>query len=117
VIFALGEDSVLEIFENLQQVQTACEGIDVESGVWDFYGDNGEPLIPVFVTPNKVSSHLFGLFSTVVSSQNFDLKPVTGDTEPWLLRCLGPDTPLEPNPWFSSLSQVRTYLEQRLMAG
>jgi hypothetical protein len=110
VIFALREDGALEVFETLDQVRTACEGIDVESGVWDFYGDNGEPLTPVSITPNKTSSHLFGLFSTVVSSQNFDLKPVAGDTEPSLSACLGPDTPIEPNPWFSSVADVRAYL-------
>jgi hypothetical protein len=116
VIFALGEDGTLEVFETLGQVQTACEGIDVESGVWDFYGDNGEPLTPVFIIPNKTSSHLFGLFSTVVSSQNFDLKPVACDTEPGLAACLRSDTPIAPNPWFSSVTDVRAYLEARISA-
>jgi hypothetical protein len=113
VIFALGEDGTLEVFETLSQVQTACEGIDVESGVWDFYGDNGEPLTPVFITPNQTRSHLFGLFSTVVSSQNFDLQPVAAGTEPSLSACLSLDAPIAQNPWFSSVADVRAYLKAR----
>jgi hypothetical protein len=116
VIFALGEDGTLEVFETLRQVQTACEGLDVESGVWDFYGDKGEPLTPVFITPNKTSSHLFGLFSTVVSSQNFDLEPATGAAQPSLLACLRLDTPIASNRWFSSVADVRAYLEARSAA-
>ena len=116
MIFALGEDGTLEVFETLGHVQIACEGIDVESGVWDFYGDNGEPLTPVFISPNKTSSHLFGLFSTVVSSQNFDLEPVAGSIEPNLSACLSLDTPIAPNPWFSSVDDVRAYLEARRAA-
>lgn len=111
MIFALGEDGTLEVFETLREVQTRCEGIDVESGVWDFYGDNGEPLFPVFAAPNRVKRHFFGLFSTVKSSQNFDLKPVAGDSEPHLSDCLSTDTPIEPNPWFSSVSDVRSYIQ------
>jgi hypothetical protein len=49
----------------------------------------------------------------VVSSQNFDLKPVAGDTEPWLVACFSADTHTEPNPWFSSMAEVRAYLEER----
>lgn len=114
MIFALGEDGVLEIFDDLRQVRVACEGIDVESGVWDFYGDSGEPLIPVFLTPNKTRSRLFGLLSTVVSSQNFDFKPAGDGSQPQLLQCLSPDTLLKANPRFSSVAEIRAYLEARL---
>ena len=113
MIFALGEDGTLVIFETLRHVQTACEGIDVESGAWDFYGDSGEPLTPVFITQNRTSSYLFGLFSTVVSSQNFDLRPVFGEAQPSLSACLSPDTPIEPNPWFSSVDDVHAHLKAR----
>jgi len=89
-----------------------CEGIDVESGVWDFFGENGEPLTPVFRTPNEVASHLFGLFSTVKSSQDFEFAAAKG-SEPWLKDCLSPNVVLEPSGPFSSMEEVRAYLESR----
>ena len=112
MIFALGEDGTLDIFADIVAVQTHCEGIDVESSVWDFFGENGEPLTPIFRTPNVVTRSMFGLFSAIQSSQDFALAPAK-DGEPWLKDCLAPNTILNPNGRFSSLAEVVAYLESR----
>ena len=113
MIFAFGEDGTLELFADLGEVRVHCEGIDVESGVWDFYDENGEPLLPVFRTPSRIRTYLFGLFSSVTSSQDFSFKPAADATEPSLLQCLSPSVVLAPNSRFSSIDEVRSYLEGR----
>jgi len=107
MIFALGEDGCLDVFEDIKAMRDQCEGIDVESGVWDFFGENGEPLTASFCTPNKVISHVFGLFSTVKSSQDFGFATAKVN-EPWLQDCLSAHTILKPNGRFSSMTEVRT---------
>ena len=112
LIFAIGEDGTLEVFDNIFSVRRDCEGIDVESGVWDFFDAKGTPLKPVFHHPNRVEKFLFGLFTSITSSQKFDLVPDSTKAQPDLLACLAAITILEKNDYFSDVASVRTYLQK-----
>ncbi|MDP2204733.1 MAG: hypothetical protein Q8K65_00325 [Alphaproteobacteria bacterium] len=114
MIFGYGDDGVLEVFESVADVRRDCEGIDVESGTWDFFDAAGLPLKPVFRVPNKVEKHFFGMFTSVVSSQEFDLVPVTDGSEPALVRSITPDTPLgRRGALFESAADVIAYLSTK----
>lgn len=70
MIFVFVEDGTLEVIEDLEEARRRYEGIDVESGVFRFYDENGCFLAPKFAKPtggesclawfpgaNPVSSH------------------------------------------------------------
>jgi hypothetical protein len=112
LIFAIGEDGMLSIFDGISSVRRDCEGIDVESGVWDFFDARGMPLKPVFHHPNRVEEHLLGLFTSITSSQIFDLVPDSTKAQSDLLACLADIIILEKNDYFSDVASVRTYLQK-----
>ncbi len=112
IIFAFGEDGILSVFDNLKALQLECEGIDVESGVWDFFNYKGDPIKPNFITPNIVKKHLFGLVSSVESSQNFSFVSEKNNSEPNLKSVLETIVDLENNKYFSNVAEVKRYLEQ-----
>jgi hypothetical protein len=111
LIFSIGEDGKLSVFDGISSVRRDCEGIDVESGVWDFFDSKGRPLKPVFHHPNLVKKFLFGFFTSITSSQKFDLVPDSSAAQPNLLLSLGDTTSLEKNDYFSDVASVRTYLQ------
>jgi hypothetical protein len=111
MIFALGEDGELQVFVDLAGVRATCEGIDVESNVWDFFDQDGLPLEPVFSQPNQKAS-IFGLFS-VWRSGVFDLVPTDDRSCPTLLGSLIEGIRLRPNSHFASIDEVRSYLIAR----
>jgi hypothetical protein len=112
VIFAKREDAVLEIFSDLNEIKQKCEGIDIESGVWDFFDEAGNPLCAKFNKPNLIKKYLFGLIKTVQSSQDFYFEQVTDGTEPKLAECLTSNIKLEKNNFFSSIEEVKKQLSK-----
>lgn len=112
IYFALCEDGTLDVFESLQQIRRQCEGIDVESGVWDFFDHAGKPLTPLFHTPNRIKKHLFGLITSIASSQHFDLVPAISGDEPPLLDILTEQTILNPNKIFKTMTELLAHLKK-----
>ncbi len=110
IFFALCEDGTLEIFESLHKIRKQCEGIDVESGVWQFYDAQGKPLKPHFHTPNVVKKHLFGLITSIASSQNFDLVPAVDEAP--LLAVVTEETILNPNKAFKTMTELTAHLKK-----
>ncbi len=113
IIFAIEEDGTLNVFPDIQSVRQSCEGIDVESSVWNFYDSNGMPLRAVFHSPNETKKHLFGLINTVVSSQNFDLVPISDGSEPLLFDFLD-HTLLNKNSYFNDIESVKMHLRKAI---
>lgn len=112
IIFAFGEDGLLSVFDDLKAVQLECEGIDVESGVWDFFNYKGEPIKSNFINPNIVKKHLFGLVSSIESSQNFSFVLEENNSEPNLESILSTIVGLENNNHFSNIAEVKRYLDE-----
>jgi len=54
--FVFVEDGSLEIVDTIDEVRTNYEGIDVESGVYEFFDKNGKRLNPSFTKPNKIKN-------------------------------------------------------------
>ncbi|MEB2315767.1 MAG: hypothetical protein OZ919_06725 [Xanthomonadaceae bacterium] len=72
MIFAAStDDRSLIVFPSDAEAISRCEGLDVEAGNWLFWDRAGNPLEPVFTTPNKR-----GLFS--VQSGVYHLVPSDG---------------------------------------
>ncbi|WP_313914051.1 hypothetical protein [Tahibacter sp.] len=104
MIFVLAtDDRSLHVFADADQAISYCEGIDVEDGVWEFWGPTGEALEAVFSTPNCRSDGW-------VSSGVYSLQSSLG--RPHLLVALERIGHLETNPHFACLAAVRDHLAQ-----
>lgn len=99
----------MQIFFNITAVQASCEGIDVEDGEYRFFNAEGDPLEIVFLKPNKKSKTLFGLI-TVVQSGIFDLVHTNNPLSTTLLQALTDNISLAPNPYYTSIEEVRKLL-------
>ena len=49
MIFVFIEDGSLEIVSDIDEVRKNCEGIDVESSVFQFFDENGH--VSAFISP------------------------------------------------------------------
>jgi len=107
MIFVFIEDGTLDIINNVKDAQNNYEGIDVESGVYDFYDEKGTYLKPKFTKPNKYKKYLFGLFSTVESGE-FILETSPNDQEDSFHQMLQDTQALNDNKYFHSLEELKT---------
>lgn len=79
------------------------EGIDVEAAQYLFWSNDGTPLEAEFTVPNKR-----GWFS--VQSGTYRLVKAAQDHHADLAEALDEVAYLEPNPYFSSLAEIRTHI-------
>ncbi len=109
MIFGFAEDGVLTVYADLAHVQRNCEGIDVESGVFVFYAEDGAWLRPRFIEPNRTGG--FWWFRWVHSGR-YELEPFAepppevDPIEVALAECVGVD----PNPFLADLESVRGHI-------
>ena len=105
MLFGFEEDGTLHVVEDEAQANRDWEGIDVEEGAIQFYAEDGEPLAPFFAQPNR-RRRLFWRLRTV-ESRPFKLQRLAGAGRDSFDAALGKAVALKPNPWFSSLEEVR----------
>jgi len=110
VIFVLGDDGELSALADIREVRRQCKVSDVEYGLWEFFDENGEALMPIFRAPTTVSRRFF---STAKIAREFDLVLDLNGYKPSLAKCWGPHIRLKPNSAFASLGDVLAYLEKR----
>lgn len=104
MIFALATDEqTLFVFATAEKAIAYCEGIDVEEGIWLFWGADGLPLYPDFIAPSVRRR-----FS--VTSGVYRLLPVPALSNRPLTDFLGDICSLSPNPFFASLASVTSHL-------
>jgi hypothetical protein len=108
MIFAFVEDGSLHIKRDLNEVRRDFEAVDVENLVVTFYDDTGQPLAPVFTRPNRRRKLLGFLVS--LEQGEFELQPTQAPTRDPIEVVLDETVTLEPNPFFTSLEEVRTHL-------
>jgi hypothetical protein len=107
MLFVLLDDGTLDVVENPEQAYRDYEGIDVESGAFQFYDNIGRRLKVRFTVPNR--SELFGFVRT---SGKYVLEPAE-ETAGGSLELILLQTPLlNPNPWFKSLDEIKAYLSK-----
>lgn len=98
----------MRVFETAAAAAREYEGVDVESGVVKFYDYEGTHLEPVFSSPNRYGK----IFKTLswVQSGPYDLRPNPAAAKDTFARALLEASVLEPNPWFSSLEELKSAL-------
>ncbi len=110
MIFVFVEDGSLEVIESLEEARRNYEGLDVESGVFQFFDERGVYLEPQFTKPNRTRRFL-GIFNWRQSG-DFELIPLL-ETDENIDVYLTETSELKPNPWFSRLEEVRQFLTKR----
>ena len=106
MIFVFAEDGTLEVVDDLGQAQR-YEPLDVESGVFVFYDEDGTWLKPGFSTPNRRRS--FGRSSVPVVfelARSKEPDPTVDSFDVALQEATG----LKPNKYFENLAAVRRYV-------
>ena len=110
MIFVFCEDGRLEIAEDEAEVLRTYEGIDVESGVFQFFSEAGKYLRPVFDTPVKRKRFLF-LFQSIDSGRYHLEAGEVGDEDSLWMNLQETDL-IEQNRHFSSVQEARNYLRE-----
>jgi len=108
MIFVIADDNMLNIYDSESELQGACEGIDVEEGVYQFFGPDGESLEAQFNEPN-IKGKIFGPLDWVVSGK-YILVPANEGKRKTLLQTLEAVVGLETNSYFQSLDEVKRFL-------
>ncbi|HWN81002.1 MAG TPA: hypothetical protein VNM87_02795 [Candidatus Udaeobacter sp.] len=108
MIFAFVEDGTLHVYETAQEAIREYEGIDVESGVVRFYDESGVYLEPRFIHPNQ-SGKVLGIIKWVESGA-YDLVANPAAQEDSFALALYETRVLDPNPWFTSLGELKSVL-------
>lgn len=111
MIFVFCEDSGLEIAEDEDEVTRNYEGVDVESGVYSFFADNGLRLLPVFDRPVQERRFLW-LFRTIDSGQYHLEKAIGSDHDPLWME-FNEVSYIAPNRHFDSIVEARDFLRKR----
>lgn len=110
MIIAVIEDGTIEVVEDLAEARRNYEPIDVESDVIVFYDEDGTWLKPVFTRPNK--KQLFGL---VLEQGEYELRreiELDPGVDPFDA-AIAETVAMEPNRFFSTLSELRAHVEAR----
>lgn len=103
IFVAETEERCLFVFASEAEAVARCEGLDVEAGVWVFWDVDGAPLEPEFIVPN-----VQGLFW--VGNGSYRLIKASPGHHADLAEALDEIVLMEPNPFFSSLKEVRSHI-------
>jgi len=108
VIFAFAEDGTVSVYADLDALRGYCEGIDVESGTYVFYDEDGVWLRPRFIEPNRP-----GWLGSIVSGRYLlEPAPTPADVDP-IEVALAEASGLDANPWFRDLDALRAHVAAR----
>jgi len=110
MIFVFVEDGSLEIIADIKEAQRKYDGLDVESGVFQFFDESGVYLKPKFTKPNRMGRFL-GIFKWSKSGE-FELVPLL-ETDENIDVYLTETNELKSNRWFSDLQEVRQFLTKK----
>lgn len=110
MIFIVADDQTLEIVESLSDVQSSCEGADVEDGVFQFFNDDGDELVPYFTKPNQYGG--FWIFKWI-SSGEFILKHSEGSNA-HIVSVLESIVEVEPNKFFRNLDDIKKHFKSKM---
>lgn len=105
MIFALATDEMnLLVFPASQEATACCEGIDVEAGVWLFWNEDGLPLQPDFLTPNRDGrlSVVSGIYRLIPAPSGRTLAEILGDIRA-----------MDPNPFFPTIAALQARIHSR----
>ena len=108
MIFAILDDLGLAVHSSIEDACRGHEPVDVENGDVHFFDDDGWPLDPVFVVPNRYGKVL-GV--TVLEQGSFVLqRRVLGTEADGLKVALETVAYLQPNQHFVSVDAIRNYV-------
>ena len=110
MILVFQEDGTLFIANDEAAVYRSCEGIDVQSGVYKFYDDNGNALKPVFDVPAK-QGKWWSLWSIDSGVYHLEVDPESSEDPLWV--SFLEISNLERNERFSSLEELKTFMRER----
>jgi hypothetical protein len=107
MIIVFADDRTVFVLPDIRAVRTECEAVDVEDGVYSFFNELGQRLIPVAVNPVSRTSSFLG---KAISGGDFDLRLDRSDDGTAFERAIAEAASLVPNTNFSSVSDLASYV-------
>ena len=108
MIFAFAEDGMVAVLDDLAAARRECGAVDVESGAFVFYAEDGTWLRPRFVVPNRRR-----FFGWTQGEYVLDPEPAPpAGVDPFDV-ALDAAVDLQPNGYFASLDAVRGHVATR----
>jgi hypothetical protein len=109
MLFAIAEDRMVWVLEKESDARVEFEVVDVESGVYAFYAEDGCWLKPRLIRSKKRT--LFGM----VEQTEFELKRAE-ELDPGAVPfqvAISEAHGVEPNPYFKTVAEIRAHVEKR----
>lgn len=103
MIIIFNEDQTVEVVPNFSSLKSSCEDVDVEDGVYQFYDEHGQHLIPHFITPVERSKSFLG---TLIGNGDYELVLDTNDDGTAFDKAINMKTAIDPNPWFATIEDL-----------
>lgn len=120
MIFVFHEDGKLDLVESKEEACKIYPGRDVDTEYFVFYDDDGNYLSPHFIVPNRrvpILNSYFGItFWDKDGTYELKFDPQIGSREDPIWLMLHECRQLNPNKYFETLEDVKTYLESRGVA-
>lgn len=109
MIIVFNEDQTVFVCPDISSVRTECEAVDVEDGVYRFFDEKGQRLIPRFTSPVKRSKLIFGIIHSVHGG-NFELDLDPYDDGSCFDGALVDAVGIEPTESFRSLADLALFV-------
>lgn len=111
MILAFADDGTLELHADFDAVVVHYEAIDVDSGMYAFYDDQGRALKPVFDIPVEIKSYLW--FFETVSGGKYHLELDTSGNAEHILFSFLECTHFEPGLGFENVDELKSSLREQ----
>lgn len=109
MLFAIAEDRMVWVLEKESDARVEFEVVDIESGVYAFYAEDGCWLRPRLVRSKKRT--LFGM----VEQTEFELERMDElgpGADPFQV-AISEAHGVEPNPYFKTVAEIRAHVEKQ----
>lgn len=81
MIFVFADDHTLAVIQDMPSVRTECEAVDVADGVYRFFDEQGQRLIPRFTAPVERATSVLGVKMIDGGHFELDLDPLDEGSE------------------------------------
>jgi hypothetical protein len=109
MIIAFADDRTVEVFADIPSARRHCEAIDVDSGIYHFFDEDGRPLKPRIISPVGRTSLGFGV--KMISGGNFELELDLDAEGTTFDELVAKAVAIEPNPRFATIADLKHYVD------
>jgi hypothetical protein len=112
MIIVFADDQTVAVLPDITSVRRECEAVDVEDGVYSFFDELGQRLVPRFSAPVDRASLLFGAIKSV-GGGSFELERDPQDEGSAFETSLANAVAIEPNLRFTTIADLARHVAEK----